>query len=158
MTSTGSTAKPAVQDPAAAIDRMRGASMSALTMLILQFALGVAVNLYVTPRKGGVSEAFTNGALLVLHALLGLLLILAAIGALAQAVRLRHRLAIATSALGLVAILIAAGSGAGYLSSHDNGSSVGMALATAVAMFSYAVALRGVLPPQPVISSERPPG
>ena len=158
MTSTGSTAQSAAQDTAAAIDRMRGASMGALSMLILQFALGISVNLYVTPHKGGVSEAFTNGALLILHTLLGLLLILAAIGALAQAIRLRHRLAVTTSALGLVAILAAAGSGAGFLSSHASGSSLGMALATAVAMFSYAVALRALVPPQPVIFSERLPG
>jgi uncharacterized membrane protein HdeD (DUF308 family) len=120
--------------------------MGALVMLIIQFALGTGVNLYITPHKGGVGEAFSNGALLAVHAVLGVLLILAALQFLVRSIMARHRLAIVTSAIGLIAIIAAAGSGVGYLSNRDAGSSLGMALATAVAMLCYAVAIMALVP------------
>lgn len=150
MTGTGRTQQTAAKDPARTIARLRGASMGALVMLITQFALGAAVNLYVTPHKGGVGEAFSNGPLLALHAVLGVLLILAALDLLVRSIMARYRVVIVTSAIGLIAIIGAASSGLGFLSNHDNGSSLGMALATAVAMLCYAVALRALVP------SERP--
>lgn len=116
--------------------------MGALVMLILQFALGMGVNLYITPSKGGISKAFTNGPLLALHAVLGVLLVIAALDLLVRAVLARHRVLIPVSALGLGAVAAAAGSGGAFLSSHSTGSSLGMALATAVAMLCYAVCLR----------------
>jgi hypothetical protein len=111
-------------------------------MLILQFALGIGVNLYISPKKGGVGEAFSNGPLLAIHAVLGLLLIIAAIGQLVLAIRARHTGIIAASAIGLIAIAAAASSGAGFLSDQAEGESLGMALATAVAMLCYVVCLR----------------
>jgi hypothetical protein len=122
--------------------RLRGSSMGALVMLILQFALGIGVNLYIAPAKGGFGEAFSNGPLLAIHAVLGLLLILAAIGHLVVAIRVRQAVMITLSAVGLVAIVVAASSGASFLSDQAEGSSLGMGLATAVAMLCYAVCLR----------------
>jgi hypothetical protein len=142
MTSTGSTQQTAAQVPAQRIERLRGAAMGALVMLILQFALGSAVNLYSTPHKGGAGEAFSNGPLLALHAVLGVLLILAAIGLLVQSVMAGYRFMIVLSAVGLIAIVGAAVNGVTFLSNQQAGASLGMALATAVAMFCYAVALR----------------
>jgi hypothetical protein len=142
MTSTGSTHQTAARAPAQTIERLRGASMGALVMLILEFALGSAVNLYITPHTGGASEAFSNGPLLALHAVLGVLLILAAIGLLVQSVMARSRFMIVLSAVGLIAIVGAAVNGVTFLSNQQAGASLGMALATAVAMFCYAVALR----------------
>src|SRR5262249_9934122 len=67
------------------LERLRGASMGAAVMLVIQFGLGVGVNLYVTlpaavkgeGEAGGgrsVGQAFSNGALLALHTVFGLLL------------------------------------------------------------------------------------
>jgi hypothetical protein len=122
--------------------RLQGSSLGALVMLILQFALGIGVNLYISPAKGGFGEAFSNGPLLAIHAILGLLLILAAISQLVLAIRVRHTAMIVLSAIALIAIAVAASSGASFLSDQAEGSSLGMALATAVAMLCYAVCLR----------------
>jgi hypothetical protein len=141
MTSTGRTDAVAT-DPARTIARLRGSSMSLLVMLIIQFALGTAVNIYITPHKGGLGEAFSNGALLALHSVLGILLILAAIDLLIRSIMAGHRVVIVTSAIGLIALLGAAFNGVGFLKHHNNGASLGMALTAAVAMLCYAVALR----------------
>jgi hypothetical protein len=121
--------------------RLRGASMGAMVMLILQYALGIGVNLYITPGKGGLSEAFKNGPVLALHAILGVLLILAAIGLLVRSIIARHRAVIIASAIGLVAIVAAAGSGVSFLKSGAAGGSMAMAMATAVAFLAYAFCL-----------------
>ena len=59
------------------IENLRGASLGAAVMLVIQFGLGVGVNLYVTlPTAGSggrsIGQAFSNGALLAAHAVLGL--------------------------------------------------------------------------------------
>ena len=128
------------------LERLRGASMGAAVMLVIQFGLGVGVNLYVTlPAAGSggrsIGDAFSSGALLVLHTVLGLLLIVTAVSLLVRAIAARHRPVIVTSALGLLAIIGAAGSGASYVSDAATGASLGMALATGVAMLCYLVSL-----------------
>jgi hypothetical protein len=127
---------------AKALARLRSSSMGALTMLIIQYALGASVNLYITPARGGIGEAFSNGPLLALHAVVGLLLILAAIDLLIRAIRVRHRLVIGASALALGAIVAAAVNGVFFLKNAQAGSSMGMAMSTAVAMLCYALCLR----------------
>lgn len=123
------------------LGRMRGASLGAMIMLIIQYALGIGVNIYVTPGKGGFAEAFRSGPALALHAVLGLLLILAAIALVVRAIAARHGAVIAASAVGLVAILAAAMSGVSFLKDGADGSSMAMALATAVAFLCYTVCL-----------------
>lgn len=128
------------------IERLRGASMGAAVMLVIQFGLGIGVNLYVTlpaAGSGGRSfgQAFSNGALLVLHTVFGLLLIVTAVSLLVRAIIARHRPVIVTSAVGLLAIIAAAGFGASFVNNSKNGVSLGMALATGVAMLSYLVSL-----------------
>jgi hypothetical protein len=142
VTGTGSTQRATAAGSARALGRLRGASMGALVMIIIQIALGVGVNLYITPAKGGVSEAFTNGPLLALHAVLGVLLVIAAIDLLVRAIRVRHRVVIVVSAIGLLAIGGATGNGIAFLSDGQNGSSMGMAIAACVAALCYAVCLR----------------
>jgi hypothetical protein len=145
---TGS-AQPAEAERSAAdrrLERLRGASMGAAVMLVIQFGLGVGVNLYVTlPVTGrggrGVGQAFSNGALLALHTVFGLLLVVTAISLLVRAIAARHRPVIVTSAVGLLAIIAAAGSGASFVSDTAIGASLGMALATGVAMLCYLVSL-----------------
>jgi heme A synthase len=121
--------------------RLRGWSMGAMVILILQYALGMGVNLFITTGKGGFSEAFKNGPVLALHTILGLLLVLVAIVLLVQAITARHPAAITASAVGLAAIIGAAGSGISFLKSGTNGASMGMAMATAVAFLCYTLCL-----------------
>jgi hypothetical protein len=128
------------------IENLRGASMGAAVMLVIQFGLGVGVNLYVTlPAAGSggrsLGQAFTNGAVLAAHAVLGLLLILTAVALLVRSVIARHGPVIVTSAVGLVAILAAAGFGGSFVHSSTNGASLGMALATGVALLCYIASL-----------------
>lgn len=142
MTSTDTTEPAAGRDAAKATARLRSASMGLLTMLVIQFALGVGVNLYITPAKGGVSEAFSNGPLLALHSVLGLLLIIAAVDLMIRAILTRHRAVVVASAIGLIAILGAAFNGIGFLKNGRTGPSLGMALAACVAMLCYGLCLR----------------
>jgi hypothetical protein len=129
------------QSRARQIGRLRGSSLGAMVMLILQYALGIGVNLYVTPGQGGLSEAFKNGPMLALHAILGVLLIVAALALLVRAIAVRHRAVIIASAVGLVAIIAAAGSGVSFLKSGTAGGSMTMAMATAVAFLCYTLCL-----------------
>jgi hypothetical protein len=128
------------------LERLRGASMGAAVMLVIQFGLGVGVNLYVTlPAAGSggrsVGDAFSSGALLALHTVFGLLLIVTAVSLLVRAIAARHRPVIVTSAVGLLAIIAAAGSGASFVNDSAIGASLGMALATGVAMLCYLISL-----------------
>ena len=116
-------------------------------MLIVQFALGISVNLYVTlPAAGhpGHASWFGNGPLLALHAVTGMFLVIAAVFVLVRAIMARNVTLIVTSAVGLVAILLAAFFGSGFTDKLTNGYSLGMALATAVALASYAIGLYAV--------------
>jgi hypothetical protein len=139
-------ARPAADPRAHRLARLRRASLASLVMLIVQFALGVGVNLYVSlPAAGSggrkVSQAFTNGPALALHVVLGLLLLLAAIGLLVQAIAARHVGVIVAAAVGLLAIAGAAMQGFSFVHDSTNAASMGMAVATAVAMLSYVIAL-----------------
>ena len=138
MTSAQQDAPASTAD--AQLATLRGSCMGAAVLLIIQFGLGVGVNLYVTllAHKSFLSTVFGNATLAV-HAIVALLLLGAAIGALVRAIRLRK--ALAFTAVGLAAILVAAFAGASFAGNQSNGASFGMALATAVAMFCYLAAV-----------------
>jgi hypothetical protein len=115
---------------------LRGNSMGAAVLLIIQFGLGMGVNLYVTlPKNKSFFATVFGSATLAAHAIVALLLLGASIAALVRAIRSRK--AIAFTAVGLAAILAAAGAGASFAGHQNNGASLGMSLATAVAMFCY---------------------
>jgi hypothetical protein len=146
MSNAGTATLPAPAPQARRLAALRRASLASLVMLVVQFALGVGVNLYVSlpdaaKGQGKISQAFTSGPALALHAVLGLLLLLAAIGLLVQAIVARHGRVIALAALGLVAIAGAAMQGASFVHNSANAASMGMAVATAVAMLCYVVTL-----------------
>ena len=119
---------------------LRGTCMGAAVLLIVQFGLGMGVNLYVTlpARKSFLSTVF-GSAILAAHAIVALALLGAAIAALVRAIRARR--AIAFTSVGLAAILAAAAAGASFAGHQSNGASLTMALATAVAMFCYLAAV-----------------
>jgi len=114
--------------------------MGAAVLLIIQFGLGIAVNLYVTlPEHKPFLSTVSGSALLAAHVIVALLLLGASISALVRAIRARR--IIVPTAVGLAAVLAAAIAGASFTSSQNTGASLAMALATAVAMFSYLAAV-----------------
>ena len=131
------------QVPPAAASRLtalRGNCMGAAVLLIVQFGLGIGVNLYVTlPAHKSFFSTVFGSATLAVHAVVALALLGAAISALVRALRARR--AVAFTAVGLAAILAAAIFGASFVGSQNNGASLGMALATAAAMFCYLAAI-----------------
>jgi len=144
MTSPPTAAPPAPQKIQSRQAGLREANLAILIVLAIQLALGMGVNLYVTlPAAGhpGHNSWFGNGALLALHAALGMFLILAAIFVLVRAIMARNATIIVTSAAGLVAILLAAFFGSGFTDKLTDGYSLGMGLALAVALVCYAVGL-----------------
>ena len=146
MTSTPAAAPPSTQKQKTESRQagLRQANLAILIVLIVQFALGMGVNLYVTlPAAGhpGHASWFGNGTLLALHAALGMLLILAAIFVLVRSIMARNATIIVTSAAGLVAILLAAFFGSGFTDKLTDGYSIGMALAFAAALACYAIGL-----------------
>lgn len=136
---------------------IRTGYLGALIVLMIQFLLGMGVNLFVTvPRDhpgANPPEYFTGvaqsvawaivhgGALLILHASLGLLLVLLGVGLLVQAIRSRHRPTIVTAVIGAVAILGAGFNGGSYLNYHEDFSSMIMASLFAIAVTDYAIGL-----------------
>jgi hypothetical protein len=93
---TGTTV-PGTAGPLTArrVSGLRRASFAAFVMLVVQFAVGIYVSLYVTVPSAdhghGFGQAIANGpAGLTLHIVLGLLLILAALGFLVQAILARQ--------------------------------------------------------------------
>jgi len=119
---------------------LRGNCMGAAVLLIIQFGIGMGVNLYVTlPEHRSFFSTVFGSAALAVHAVVALVLLGAAVGALVRAIRTGR--AIAFTSAGLAAIVVAAGAGASFAGSQSNGASLTMALATAVAMFCYLAAV-----------------
>jgi hypothetical protein len=126
----------------AGLRALRGNCMGAAVLLVIQFGLGTAVNLYVTLPSGKSfwSKVFSDGAVAV-HAIVALLLIGASVAALVRAIRAGYRLAVVLTSVGLVAIIVAAASGVAFVRNASNGTSLSMALAAAVALFCYLAAI-----------------
>ena len=119
---------------------LRGNCMGAAVLLIVQFGLGIGVNLYVTlPSNKSFFATVFGSAVVAVHAIVALALLGAAISALVRAIRVRR--SVAFTSAGLAAILVAAGAGASFAGNQSNGASLTMALATAVAMFCYLAAI-----------------
>jgi len=120
--------------------RLRSNCMGAGVLLIVQFALGIGVNLYVTlPAHKAFFSTVFGSAVLAAHVIVALLLLGASISALVRAIR-AHRAVVFTS-LGVAAIVAAWIGGSSFVSNQSNGASLTMALATAAGMFSYLAAV-----------------
>jgi hypothetical protein len=139
MSQTHTTARATGQTQAVRLVRLRLSSLGAVVMLIVEFILGVIYNLYGTAPTSTKSIGLFSSPDLALHVVLGILLVVAAVGQLVRAIGVRHRLSIWLSAVGLLAILGAGSAGLGFTGSGANGASLGMSLAFAVALASYVV-------------------
>jgi hypothetical protein len=119
---------------------LRGNCMGAAVLLIIEFAIGSGVNLYVTlPKHKSFLPSVFGSATLAAHAIVAIVLLGAAIGALARAIRSRR--AIVFTSAGLAAVLAAGIAGSSFVGNASSGASLAMALATAVAMFCYLAAV-----------------
>jgi len=125
---------------------IRRASLAVLAILVLEYGIGMYVNLYATlprtDRGASIAAAVAHGpAAVSTHTVLGLLLGLGAIAVLVQAVRSRRPAVIAASALGLFAVAFAAVTGASFTSTGNQADSMAMAVMTGIALLCYAANL-----------------
>jgi hypothetical protein len=147
-----SPARPVSTATTARVTRVRRGSLAVLVLVVVEYGIGMYVNLYVAvPRADhghSVGSAIANGpATLSIHAVIGLLLGLGALGVLVQAVIARHLAAIAASAVGLFALAFASATGASFTSSGQPADSMGMSVLTGVGLLCYAANLYLVRPP-----------
>ncbi|HEY6313156.1 MAG TPA: hypothetical protein VIY52_20450 [Streptosporangiaceae bacterium] len=117
-------------------------SLAALIMLIVQYGLGIVLNLYVavpaSDAHAGLMREIASGPLtLTLHALLGLALIGTAILLLVRAVAAADRPLAMLASGGLTAIGGAFASGEIFVHNGQQGASLAMALLTGVALLCY---------------------
>jgi hypothetical protein len=129
---------------------IRRASLGTAVALLIQYGLGMWVNLYATIPAGdqgggdfaAIGRALAHGpAGLAVHTGLGLLLLAGSIVPVARAVAARRPAFIVTGVLSLLAVLGAAASGAAFVNAGANGASLSMALLTAVALLCQVVNL-----------------
>jgi hypothetical protein len=129
---------------------LRPNSFSVAVMLIVQYGLGIWLNLYAkipaSDHGKGVFAAFgaavaDGPAALALHALLGTLLLVAAMTLTVRAAVARMAATTVIGAVALVAIVAAWLSGARFTGDAADSASFGMAMATAVALLCYVIIL-----------------
>ena len=131
------------------LEGLRRVALAALVMLVVQYGLGIILNLYIavpaSDAHAGIMQEIASGpAMLTLHALLGLGLIGAALVLLVRAVRLEDRVIAVLAAAGLTAIGGAFASGEIFVHNGQSGASLAMALLTGVALLCYIGALTQV--------------
>jgi hypothetical protein len=149
---------------------LRPGFLGALVMLIIQFLLGMAVNLFVTiptihpgarPPEyfSGVAQsvfwAITQGhILLILHATFGVVIVVGAIVLLIQGIQSRIRSLIITTSFGVFGVLAAGFNGGSFLNYNEDFSSMLMAAGFSVAVVSYVFGLY-VTAQTPTVSASR---
>ena len=145
-TDARSNARPMRTAARAGPARLRRGSLAVLVLLVAEYGIGMYVNLYVTiPRADhdhGLGSAIANGPVtLGIHAVVGLLLGLGAVGVLVQAIIARHLGVIVLSAIGLFALAFASVAGASFTSSGNTAESMAMSVLTGAGLLCYAANL-----------------
>jgi hypothetical protein len=121
---------------------LRRMSVAALVMLVVQYGLGIFLNLYVSipasdAHAGFFQEIATAPLALTVHALLGLGLIGTAVLLVARAVGVRDRLLAVLATAGLTAIGGAFGAGEIFVKNGQSSASLAMAILTGAALLCY---------------------
>jgi hypothetical protein len=149
-TGDAAAATPTAAGSTPAVARLRRSSFGVVFALLIQYGLGMGVNLFVNvpdADKGkGIGAAFgkamSNGpAALAAHTGIGLLIVINVIVVLVTAVRARHRAALVSSIVGALCVIGAAFSGADFVDKGANSSSMTMAVLTGVAIACYVINL-----------------
>jgi hypothetical protein len=121
---------------------LRRVCVAALIMLVVQYGLGIFLNLYVAvpasdAHAGMFGEIATAPLALTVHAVLGLALIGTAILLVVRAVAVGDRLLAVLASTGLTAIGGAFGAGEIFVRNGMAGASLAMAILTGVALLCY---------------------
>jgi len=125
------------------VRRLRANSFAAVVMLVVEYCLGIWVNLYGQLPASDHGASITTGFAwainkgpvgLSVHSLRGVILIVSALTAVVRAVLVRRPAPIGATAVGLVAVVMAAFSGASFVGDGSNDSWMGMAVAAGVAV------------------------
>lgn len=133
-----------------ALNGLRINSFAAVVMILLEFSLGVGVNLFSTlPQADHGRAVFTafRGAVtggpvvLAVHALLGTVLLITGVSALARASLIRQPALISITVIAFLGIVVAWLSGARFVGTMANAVSMTMAIATAVSVLCYTLIL-----------------
>lgn len=120
--------------------RLRADAFGLLMTLLVQFALGIVVNLYVHVPAG--RTGYGGAALfLVLHGLIGLALVAGSMSLAVRAVTRRARQITAPAVMAAAVLLAAAVNGMTFLGTGSSGYSLAMALCTAIAIGCYGLIL-----------------
>jgi hypothetical protein len=120
--------------------RLRSTALGLLMFLLVQFALGMVVNLYVRMPADGAGYG-PAAAALVLHGLVGLALVLGSVSLAVRTVAARARQAAVPAVTAAVALLVAAAGGLRFLGTGVEGASLVMALCAAIAIGCYSLIL-----------------
>ncbi|HEX3516934.1 MAG TPA: hypothetical protein VHT26_23340 [Trebonia sp.] len=124
--------------------RIANASFRLVLLLLVQYVLGIAYNLYGTAPTATKKVTLFSGPLIAVHVVVGTLLILGAVYLVVISVRARSRLAVTASALGLLSLIAAWVTGSAFTENGDSGFSMAMGVTTAVALLCYLVNVRRV--------------
>ena len=122
--------------------RLRHMSVAMLVMLVIQYGLGIILNLYVEvpasdAHAGILTEIATAPAVLTVHAVLGVALIGTAILLVGTAAQIRDRLLAVLATAGLTTLGGAFGAGEIFVRSGQDTASMAMAILTGLALLCY---------------------
>jgi quinol-cytochrome oxidoreductase complex cytochrome b subunit len=132
------------------VQGLRANSLAALVILLIEYGLGIWVNLYGqlpasdsgASLPAGFGRAVADGPIgLSIHAVLGAVLIVSAVTAVVRSFLTRRPVLIGAAIVGLVAVVIAALSGSRFVGDGTNATSMGMAIAAGVAIGAFALVL-----------------
>jgi len=122
--------------------RLRQISVTMLVMLVIQYGLGIILNLYVEvpasdAHAGILTEIATAPPVLTVHAVLGVALIGTAILLVGTAAQIRDRLLAVLATAGLTTLGGAFGAGEIFVRSGQDTASMAMAILTGMALLCY---------------------
>lgn len=122
--------------------RLRQLSVTMLVMLVIQYGLGIILNLYVAvpasdAHAGILTEIATAPAVLTVHAVLGVALVGTGVLLVARAAGVRDRLLAVLATAGLTALGGAFGAGEIFVRNGQSTASMAMAVLTGMALLCY---------------------
>jgi hypothetical protein len=122
--------------------RLRQISVAMLVMLVIQYGLGIILNLYVAvpasdAHAGILTEIASAPAVLTVHAILGIALIGTGVLLVARAAGVRDRLLAVLATAGLTALGGAFGAGEIFVRNGQSTASMAMAILTGMALLCY---------------------
>jgi hypothetical protein len=125
--------------------KLRGQSIALLSMLGIQFILGMILNLFIKLPKdsSGLGTAIKHGGgiVLVLHILIAVGLLIGSITLIARAFSSKNRYGIIASITGAIGIIAALTNGFAFIGSDSDVNSFIMAIGFMLAVTAYSVTL-----------------